>query len=82
MKAPLNELNGVVSATNSSLSASSNSSVSNVGSFRGIPFRRFSGCYECRMVVDPVLGIHRDPSLRSICTCPECGEIFMKAENL
>lgn len=35
------------------------------------------------MVVDPVLGIARDPSLRSsICSCPDCGEIFMKTENL
>ncbi|PON80834.1 Zinc finger, C2H [Trema orientale] len=81
MKAPLHELNGVVSTSSSSLSVSSNSSVG--GSFRGMPFRRFSGCYECRMVVDPVLGFTRDPSLRgSICSCPECGEIFMKAENL
>ncbi|XVF36855.1 hypothetical protein REPUB_Repub19eG0094400 [Reevesia pubescens] len=84
MKAPLHELNGgVVSSTNSSLSISSASASSVGGSFRGMPFRRFSGCYECRMVVDPVLGIARDPSLRSsICSCPECGEIFMKAENL
>ncbi|EEF48397.1 nucleic acid binding protein, putative [Ricinus communis] len=85
MKAPLSEIsNGVLSSTNSSLSASSNSSsMSNAGSFRGMPFRRFSGCYECRMVVDPVLGFTRDPSLRSsICSCPDCGEIFVKAENL
>ncbi|XP_021900801.1 uncharacterized protein LOC110816791 [Carica papaya] len=84
MKAPLQEINGVgvVSSTNSSLSISSSSSI-NGGSFRGMPFRRFSGCYECRMVVDPVLGITRDPSLRgSISSCPECGEIFMKPENL
>ncbi|KAI4307311.1 hypothetical protein L6164_030515 [Bauhinia variegata] len=82
MKAPHGELNGVASASSSSLSASSNSS-SVSGSFRGMPFRRLSGCYECRMVVDPVLGFTRDPSLRSsICACPECGEIFMKAENL
>lgn len=81
MKGPLNELNGIVSTSSSSLSMSSNSSVG--GSFRGMPFRRFSGCYECRMVVDPVLGFTRDPSLRgSICSCPDCGEIFMKAENL
>lgn len=79
MKAPLNELNGTVSAT-SSLSASSTSSGG--GSLRGMPFRRLSGCYECRMVVDPVLGFTRDPSLRSsICSCPDCGEI-MKAESL
>ncbi|XP_019082293.1 uncharacterized protein LOC100252363, partial [Vitis vinifera] len=81
MKAPLSELNGVVSSTSSSLSASSNSSFG--GSFKGMPLRRLSGCYECRMVVDPVLGITRDPSLRTtICSCPDCGEIFMKAEIL
>lgn len=80
MKAPLNELNGAVSASSSSLSASSISSAG--GSFRGMPFRRLSGCYECRMVVDPVLGFTRDPSLRStICSCPDCGEI-MKTESL
>ncbi|XP_021809637.1 uncharacterized protein LOC110753131 [Prunus avium] len=84
MKAPLHELNGVVSTSSSSLSAvSTNNSSVGGGSFRAMPFRRFSGCYECRMVVDPVLGFARDPSLRgSICSCPECGEIFMKAENL
>ncbi|XP_061351990.1 uncharacterized protein LOC133296961 [Gastrolobium bilobum] len=87
MKAPQNEINkGVVSAFSSSSStslsaASSNSSVG--GSIRRIPFRRLSGCYECRMVVDPVLGFTKDPSLRSsICSCPDCGEIFMKAESL
>ena len=81
MKAPLSELNGAVSSTSSSLSASSNSSFG--GSFKGMPLRRLSGCYECRMVVDPVLGITRDPSLRTtICSCPDCGEIFMKAEIL
>ena len=83
MKAPLSELNGVVSSTSSSLSISASSNSSVGGSFRGMPFRRLSGCYECRMVVDPVLGITRDPSLRTtICSCPDCGEIFMKAENL
>lgn len=50
---------------------------------KGMPFRKLSGCYECRMVVDPVLGFTRDPSLRStICSCPDCGEVFMKPENL
>lgn len=86
MKTPLYELNGangVISSTNSSLSVSSNSSIAGGGSFRGMPFRRLSGCYECRMVVDPVLGFARDPSLRgSICSCPECGQIFMKTETL
>ncbi|KAL4183558.1 hypothetical protein AMTRI_Chr11g98890 [Amborella trichopoda] len=52
-------------------------------SFRGMHLRRLSGCYECHMVVDPINGVFRDPSLRnSICACPECGEIFMRAENL
>ncbi|XP_050215201.1 uncharacterized protein LOC126666236 [Mercurialis annua] len=81
MKAPLKEIsNGNnVSSTNSSLSNSSFLS----SNTRGMPFRRLSGCYECRMVVDPVLGFTRDPSLRtSICSCPQCGEIFVKPENL
>ncbi|KAJ6405266.1 hypothetical protein OIU84_013270 [Salix udensis] len=83
MKAPLLELNGVVSSTNSPLSASSNFSISNASSFRGMSFGRFSGCYECGMVVDPVLGISRDHSLwGSTCSCPDCGEIFMKADSL
>ncbi|XP_057468653.1 uncharacterized protein LOC130757840 [Actinidia eriantha] len=87
LKAPLNELSGAIvsssaSTSNSSMLLSFGSS-SNAGSLRGMPFRRFSGCYECRMVVDPVLGFSRDPSLRAtICSCPQCGEIFMKAENL
>ncbi|KAL1815645.1 hypothetical protein ACET3Z_018219 [Daucus carota] len=70
MKTPVKEFNG-----------SSSSSLSSP--LRGIPFRKLSGCYECRMVVDPVLGFTRDPSLRAtICSCPQCGEIFMKPENL
>nr|GLL44101.1 uncharacterized protein LOC109175997 [Ipomoea trifida] len=48
-----------------------------------MPFRKLSGCYECRMVVDPVLGLTRDPSLRTtICSCPVCGQIFMKPDTL
>ncbi|KAL2467510.1 uncharacterized protein Fot_51035 [Forsythia ovata] len=79
----LSELNGnVFSSSSSSLSVSC-ASPSISGSFRGMPFRKLSGCYECRMVVDPVLGMTRDPSLRAtISSCPECGEIFTKAENL
>ncbi|KAK2442264.1 hypothetical protein P8452_20886 [Trifolium repens] len=83
MKAPLNELNGrTVSALSSSSLSAASSNSSGAGSFKGMPFRRLSGCYECRMVVDPVLGFTRDSSLRSsICSCPDCGEI-MKSENL
>ncbi|CAM8883416.1 unnamed protein product [Rhodiola kirilowii] len=69
----------------SSNSNSNNNNNNNVSSgFKGMPFRRFTGCYECRLVVDPVvLGFTRDPSLRStVCSCPDCGEVFMKAENL
>ncbi|KAM7518957.1 hypothetical protein LguiB_017919 [Lonicera macranthoides] len=73
--------NSLNSSSFSSTNYSSNSSVS--GSFRGMPFRKLSGCYECRMVVDPVLGFTRDSSLRAtFCSCSQCGEIFMKPENL
>lgn len=83
MKAPLNELNGrTASALSSSSQSAASSNSSGAGSFRGMPFRRLSGCYECRMVVDPVLGFTRDSSLRSsICSCPDCGEV-MKTESL
>ncbi|CAI9778112.1 unnamed protein product [Fraxinus pennsylvanica] len=79
----LSELNGTgFSSSSSSLSVSC-ASPSISGSFRGMPFRKLSGCYECRMVVDPILAMTRDPSLRAtISSCPECGEIFTKAENL
>ncbi|PIN12992.1 hypothetical protein CDL12_14393 [Handroanthus impetiginosus] len=82
------DLNGGVVSNSSSSSSSSFTTVPSAspsisGSFRNMPFRKLSGCYECRMVVDPVLGMTRDPSLRAtICSCPECGEIFTKAENL
>ncbi|XP_019182368.1 PREDICTED: uncharacterized protein LOC109177439 [Ipomoea nil] len=90
MKVTLNDLNngGATTATANNSSSSSSlsaptSSPSIVGSFRAMPFRKLSGCYECRMVVDPVLGMTRDPSLRTtISSCPVCGEIFMKPENL
>ncbi|XP_051124041.1 uncharacterized protein LOC127246616 [Andrographis paniculata] len=78
----LNDLNANSSSSSSSFTLPS-ASPSISGSFRNMPFRKLSGCYECRMVVDPVLGMTRDPSLRStICSCPQCGEIFMKPENL
>ncbi|OVA03754.1 zinc finger protein [Macleaya cordata] len=98
-KSPLNENNnGVVSSstttttttttTSSSTSSSSSSTLSSsrssaAGSFRGMHLRRLSGCYECRMVVDPSLLVSRDPSLRNtLCSCPDCGEVFMKTEDL
>ncbi|WOL18534.1 hypothetical protein Cni_G27331 [Canna indica] len=63
--------------------SSSHSSSSHGGSFRRMHLRKFSGCYECQMVLDPISLLSRDSSLRSnICPCPECGEIFMKPESL
>ncbi|KAG8044049.1 hypothetical protein GUJ93_ZPchr0458g22312 [Zizania palustris] len=46
--------------------------------------RRLSGCYECHMVVEPISGALRDNfSMRAtICSCPDCGEIFVRAETL
>ncbi|XP_077221439.1 C2H2-like zinc finger protein [Tasmannia lanceolata] len=46
---------------------------------KGMHLRKLSGCYECHMIVDP----SRYPSARaSICACSECGEVFMRPENL
>uniref|UniRef100_A0A1D1YET8 Uncharacterized protein ZK353.4 n=1 Tax=Anthurium amnicola TaxID=1678845 RepID=A0A1D1YET8_9ARAE len=87
-RAPSEETSAAVSSSYSSLSSSSlaagsSSSSSSVGgSFRGLHLRRLSGCYECHMVVDPIHGLVRDPSLRTISPCPDCGEIFMKPESL
>lgn len=90
MKVTLNELNNgngsaLVTSSSSLAAAAAAASTSPLitGSFKAMPFRKLSGCYECRMVVDPVLGMTRDPSLRAtISSCPDCGEIFMKPENL
>ncbi|XP_010930890.3 uncharacterized protein [Elaeis guineensis] len=93
-KTPPNETNRAVSTSCSSFnssasitapSSSSSSSLSSSssslgGSFRGKHLRRFSGCYECHVALDPTNGVSRAPS--SICPCPDCGEIFMKPESL
>ncbi|KAI4389143.1 hypothetical protein MLD38_001399 [Melastoma candidum] len=79
---------GAITSTMSATSLlSSSSASSNSRSLRRIPFGRLSGCYECRMVVDPASGLIRDlsssSSIRStICCCPDCGEEFMKSEAL
>ncbi|KMT20001.1 hypothetical protein BVRB_1g000240 [Beta vulgaris subsp. vulgaris] len=79
----LSELSNNNNNTNNLLTKSSSSNSNANYSIKGMPFRRLSGCYECRMVVDPVLAFTRDPSLRAtICSCPHCSEIFMKPENL
>ncbi|KAG9156349.1 hypothetical protein Leryth_009213 [Lithospermum erythrorhizon] len=78
----------VVSASSSStmsFSSSSNKYSTTIisGSFKAMPFRKLSGCYECRMVIDPVLMMARDPTFKStISSCPQCGEIFMKPQHL
>lgn len=97
VKGPLHEINGPVSSSFSSRSStqspnattssssSSNTAASNSlgGSFRVLHLRRFSGCYECHTVVDPIHGVKKNPSFRStIFCCSECGEIFMKSETL
>ncbi|KAK8928398.1 hypothetical protein KSP39_PZI017439 [Platanthera zijinensis] len=78
MKAPLSEINGVV------FSSSSTSSSSSSSAFRGMHLGRFSGCYECHVAGVPINGgAVGDSSLRgSICSCPDCGEMFMKPESL
>ncbi|ONK58194.1 uncharacterized protein A4U43_C09F9340 [Asparagus officinalis] len=76
--------NNLSASINSTLSSSSSSSSSLGGSFKGMHLRRLSGCYECNMVVDPVTGISKVPSLRSnaLFPCSDCGEIFTKSESL
>ncbi|KAL3514761.1 hypothetical protein ACH5RR_027478 [Cinchona calisaya] len=58
---------------------SSSTTTYNNGSCRGMQFRKLSGCYECRTIVDP----SRYPLPRTtICACSECGEVFPKIESL
>ncbi|CAN6269865.1 unnamed protein product [Urochloa humidicola] len=57
------------------------SSSSSSSSFRaGMQLKRLSGCYECHMVVDPILG-GGSSSMRA-CPCPDCGEIFVRQDSL
>ncbi|CAL9110044.1 unnamed protein product [Musa acuminata var. zebrina] len=71
----------IVASATASSSSSSSSSVG--GSLTGMHLRRLSGCYECHVMVDPINGPSRDPSMRvSICSCPHCGEIFVRPESL
>ncbi|MCE3215413.1 hypothetical protein HAX54_002314 [Datura stramonium] len=75
--------NATSSFSSSSASASSSSLLSSSPAASSPVHKRNAiqeafGCYECRMVVDPIA---RDPSLRST-ICAECGQIFMKLENL
>lgn len=57
----------------------SNGGVTYTSSSRGMQLRKLSGCYECHMIVDP----SRYPIPRTtICSCPDCGEVFPKIESL
>ncbi|WVZ83413.1 hypothetical protein U9M48_030563 [Paspalum notatum var. saurae] len=43
--------------------------------------RGLSGCYECRAInVEPMS--RRYPRPRELCACPQCGEVFTKADSL
>ncbi|KAG0448499.1 hypothetical protein HPP92_004005 [Vanilla planifolia] len=69
---------------NSSMPSYSSSPSSFGGSFRGIPLRSLSVCYECHLVVDPARGVSMDPSLRTptLFSCSDCEESFTKADTL
>ncbi|KAL6650268.1 hypothetical protein ACP70R_009193 [Stipagrostis hirtigluma subsp. patula] len=59
--------------------ASSSSSASVAGSHSSL--RGLSGCYECRAInVEPMS--RRYPRPRELCSCPQCGEVFTKADSL
>ncbi|WOL11860.1 hypothetical protein Cni_G20624 [Canna indica] len=90
LRTPCKDINGDISTSFSSYSSSSiiasatSSSFSSLGgSFRGIHLRRLSGCYECQVMVDSINGPCRDPSMRAtLCSCPNCGEVFVRPESL
>lgn len=46
-----------------------------------MPLMRFSGCYECR-AVDTEPASRRYPRPRTLCVCPQCGEVFTKTDSL
>ncbi|CAM0953759.1 unnamed protein product [Alopecurus aequalis] len=63
----------------SSTSSSSSTAGAGGSSFR---LRRLSGCYECHMVVDPVSGGGGGSMRAAIFPCPDCGDVFVRAESL
>lgn len=93
LKAPCNDTSGAISTSftsnsSASITASSSSSSSSLssslgGSFGATHLRGFSGCYECHLTADPLIGPSREASMRlTISPCPDCGEIFMKPDDL
>ncbi|CAN6270860.1 unnamed protein product [Urochloa humidicola] len=72
--APLNRRRAHRAGGSSSSSAAGGSS--HHSSLRGL-----SGCYECRAInVEPMS--RRYPRPRELCACPQCGEVFTKADSL
>ncbi|RLM74788.1 uncharacterized protein C2845_PM15G00770 [Panicum miliaceum] len=58
---------------------SSSSSAAGAGHHSSL--RGLSGCYECRAInVEPMS--RRYPRPRELCACPQCGEVFTKADSL
>ncbi|KAL6870758.1 hypothetical protein ACP4OV_014606 [Aristida adscensionis] len=49
------------------------------GSFRGVPIRKLSGCYECHAVIDPR---SLAATAAAAFPCADCDEAFAKAESL
>ncbi|XP_074563864.1 uncharacterized protein LOC141820446 [Curcuma longa] len=71
------------SHSSASITASAVSSSSLGGSSRGMHLRKLSGCYECHVMADPISGPYKVPSSRTnFCPCPECDEVFLRAESL
>ncbi|RWW85985.1 hypothetical protein BHE74_00005298 [Ensete ventricosum] len=93
LKPPCDDTSGAISTSftsnsSASITASSSSSSSSLssslgGSFGAMHLRGFSGCYECHLTADPLIGPSRDASMRlTISPCPDRGEIFMKPDDL
>ncbi|OEL19170.1 hypothetical protein BAE44_0019811 [Dichanthelium oligosanthes] len=61
--------------------AGSSSSAAGAGGSHHSSLRGLSGCYECRAInVEPMS--RRYPRPRELCACPQCGEVFTKADSL
>lgn len=88
LRSPSKYLSGAASSSfsshsSASITASATSSSSLGGSSRRMHLRKLSGCYECNVMVDPLYGPSKVPSIRgNICPYPDCGEVFLRAESL
>ncbi|CAD6264335.1 unnamed protein product [Miscanthus lutarioriparius] len=76
--APLNRRRAHRGAGSSSSAASGSGNSRHHSSLRA---RGLSGCYECRAInVEPMS--RRYPRARELCACPQCGEVFTKADTM